>query len=437
MRLSSLRDWLRWQEGLHPRAIDLGLERVTAVAARLGIDRSAARVITVAGTNGKGSTVAYLEAVLRASGYHPGAYTSPHLQRYNERIRIGGREATDKALVAAFEAVDEARVDIPLTYFEFGTLAALVLFRQAGCDIWVLEVGMGGRLDAVNILAAHVAVLTNVELDHTDWLGPDRDSIGREKAGIMRPGRPVILGSAAMPGSVTAHAARLGCEQRRLGTDFDFGAESETGCWWWRGRGAPLCGLPSLSLAGHHQRANAALALAALEALGEPTTRLADAARRGLPRVRLPGRQQWIAGPPDWLLDVAHNAAAAAQLASRLHGRPKRGRVHCLFGLLQRKDLDGVVTPLLPLVDRWYLLELADGEALATERVADYLRSREARIAGIGSADELVPAVDGEAGAADCIVAFGSFRVVAKILHELRVLGRLEQESYDHLSGLA
>ncbi|MCO6440436.1 MAG: bifunctional tetrahydrofolate synthase/dihydrofolate synthase [Nitrococcus mobilis] len=425
MHRSSLRDWLRWQEGLHPRTIELGLQRVAAVAKRLGVDRTGAPVITVGGTNGKGSTVAYLEAMLWALGYHPGTYSSPHVQRYNERIRIDGREATDETIVAAFEAVDEARADIPLTYFEFGTLAALHLFRAAKCDVWLLEVGMGGRLDAVNILAADVAVLTNVELDHTDWLGHDRDSIGREKAGIMRPNRPVILGSAAMPRAVMAHARCLGSDTRRLGREFDFGAPVGAVHWWWRGRSAHLSELPLPGLSGQHQLANAAAALAALEAFGESATRLAAAARRGLPRVRLPGRAQWFAGPPDWLLDVAHNAAAATRLAALLRARSGPGRVRCVFGLLQRKDLAGVVAPLLPLVDQWYLLQLADDEALAAARVAAHLRAYEAQIASIGSAHELVNRVHGEADMADCIVAFGSFRVVAEILHELRLLGRL------------
>ncbi|EAR21438.1 bifunctional tetrahydrofolate synthase/dihydrofolate synthase [Nitrococcus mobilis] len=421
MRCSSLRDWLRWQEGLHPRTIELGLERVAAVAKRLGVDRSGARVITVGGTNGKGSTVAYLEAMLRALGYHPGVYSSPHVQRYNERIRIDGREATDEAIVAAFEAVDEARSDTPLTYFEFGTLAALHLFQLTQCDVWLLEVGMGGRLDAVNILAADVAVLTNVELDHTDWLGHDRDSIGREKAGIMRPGRPVIFGSVAMPCTVTAHARCLGSDARRLGRDFDYGSPVGVPHWWWRGRSVHLSELPLPGLSGCHQLANAAAALAALEAFGEPAARLADAARRALPRVYLPGRAQWLAGPPDWLLDVAHNAAAAARLPALLRARSGSGRVRCIFGLLRRKDLAGVVAPLLPLVDQWYLLQLADGEALAAAHVAAHLRANEARIAAIGPAHELVSRVCGEAETVDCIVAFGSFRVVAEILHELRL----------------
>ena len=419
MRFSTLGDWLHWQEGLHPRAIDLGLERVAIVARRLGIDRPRARVITVGGTNGKGSTVTYLEAMLQALGYRPGAYTSPHLLRYNERIRIAGQEATDEAIIAAFEAVDQARSDISLTYFEFGTLAALHLFRAAACDVWLLEVGMGGRLDAVNILDADVAVLTNVDLDHTDWLGHDRASIGREKAGIMRSGRPVILGSAAMPDSVTAYATRLGSDSRSLGRDFDFGQESGTRHWWWRGRGAHWRGLPLPGLTGPHQLANAAAALAALEALGEPAKRLHSVARRILPQVRLAGRQQWIAGPPDWLLDVAHNAAAAARLAARLRAVPVPGQVRCVFGLLRRKDLDGVVTPLLPLVDQWYLLELAGGDALAAASVAAHLRAYDARIASLGAADELVARVRRESDRADCIVAFGSFRVVAEIMRAL------------------
>lgn len=419
MRFSTLGDWLHWQEGLHPRVIDLGLERVAIVAGRLGIDRPRARIITVGGTNGKGSTVAYLEAMLQALGYRPGAYTSPHLLRYNERIRIAGREATDEAIVAAFEAVDQARSDISLTYFEFGTLAALHLFQAAKCDVWLLEVGMGGRLDAVNILDADVAALTNVDLDHTDWLGHDRDSIGREKAGIMRSGQPVILGSADMPSSVTAYAAQLGSDPRGVGRDFDFGQESEARHWWWRGRGAHLRGLPLPNLAGRHQLANAAVALAVLEALGEPIRRLDSAAREILPQVRLSGRQQWVAGPPDWLLDVAHNAAAAVQLAARLRAIPVQGQIRCVFGLLRRKDLDGVVMPLLPLVDQWYLLELAGSDALAAASVAACLQTYDAQIASMGATAELVARVRRESDRADCIVAFGSFRVVAEIMRAL------------------
>ncbi|HET8700155.1 MAG TPA: bifunctional tetrahydrofolate synthase/dihydrofolate synthase [Nitrococcus sp.] len=419
MRFSTLGDWLRWQEGLHPWAIDLGLDRVGTVARRLGVDRTGARVITVGGTNGKGSTVAYLEAILQASGHRPGAYTSPHLQRYNERIRIAGQEATDEAIIAAFEAVDQARSDITLTYFEFGTLAALYLLRAAQCDIWLLEVGMGGRLDAVNILDADVAVLTNVQLDHTDWLGHDRASIGREKAGIMRPGRPVILGSADMPRSVTEQAARLGSEPRSLRRDFDFGRQARADHWWWRGCSAHWQELPLPGLAGRHQLANAAAALAALEALGEPVARWESAARRVLPQVQLAGRQQWVAGPPDWLLDVAHNAAAAARLAVRLRTIPVQGQIRCIFGLLRRKDLDGVAAPLLALVDQWYLLELPDGDAWPAAQIAAHLLARGARIAAAGATDEVLARVRCESGIDDCIVAFGSFRVVAEVMREL------------------
>lgn len=420
MRFSTLGDWLRWQEGLHPRAIDLGLERVAVVASRLGVDRAGgARIITVGGTNGKGSTVAYLEAMLRALGHRPGAYTSPHLQRYNERIRIDGREAADTAIVAAFEAVDQARADISLTYFEFGTLAAFYLFRAAGCDIWLLEVGMGGRLDAVNVLAADVAVLTNIQLDHTDWLGYDRASIGWEKAGILRPGRPVIFGSIDMPHTVTDRAEQLGSDPRRLGRDFDFGLERATQRWWWRSHGAHLSGLPSPGLAGQHQLANAAAALAALEALGKPIMRLTGAVHRALSQARLPGRAQWITGPPDWLLDVAHNAAAAARLAAVLRTRARNGQIRCVFGLMRRKDLEGVVAPLLPLVDQWYLLDLTDNEALAAANVARRLQAYDARVASVGPVGELVAQVRSDSTVDDCIVACGSFRVVVAILREL------------------
>lgn len=419
MRFSTLDEWLRWQEGLHPRMIDLGLTRAAAVAARMGLNRPAARVITVGGTNGKGSTVAYLEALLQTSGHRPGAYTSPHLQRYNERIRIDGREATDEVIVAAFEAVDRARSDITLTYFEFATLAAFHLFQAAECDPWILEVGLGGRLDAVNVLDADVAVLTNVELDHTEWLGHDREHIGWEKAGIMRANHPVIFGADDIPRTVLEHALQIGGELHRRGRDFDFGYEGVTGLWWWRGRRLRLSGLPIPGLAGGHQLVNAAVSLAALETLGMAAMLSQPSVCHALKRVSLPGRLQRFEGPPDWVLDVAHNAAAAARLAVLLQSMAPSGCIRCLFAILRRKDLDAVVTPLLALVDEWYLIELDEPEAMAAASVAARLQDCDVRIAAIGSAHEMVARVQREAGAQDLIIAYGSFRLVAAVMHAL------------------
>ena len=255
-----LQQWLAYIERQHPRTIELGLERVREVATRLGLERPAAQVVSVAGTNGKGSTVAFIEAIARAGGWKVGAYTSPHLLRYNERVRIDGREASDEALAGAFAAVEAARGSTPLTYFEFGTLAALWLFQRAGLDLAVLEVGLGGRLDAVNLVDADVAVITTVDIDHTDWLGSDRESIGAEKAGIARPWKPLVLGEVDSPSSVLRHAYAIGANALRLGSDF-FHEPVDEGHWRWREVGAELL-LPNPQLAAPVQRANAATAIA-------------------------------------------------------------------------------------------------------------------------------------------------------------------------------
>ncbi|MGN6227664.1 MAG: bifunctional folylpolyglutamate synthase/dihydrofolate synthase, partial [Dyella sp.] len=266
----TLAEWLAYQEGVNPRSIELGLDRVRAVWQRMGAPRVAPHVITVGGTNGKGSTVALLEAMLQAAGKRTGAFTSPHLLVYNERVRIDGRDADDASLVAAFERIETARLQgaeapIPLTYFEFGTLAALDLFARAGVDVAVLEVGLGGRLDAVNIIDADVAVITTVDLDHVDWLGPDRDSIGREKAGIARAGRPAIVGEAQPPNGLLAALAAIGARVERAGVDFH--VERLDHGWCWRHRDGTAMQLPDPALAAPVQYANAAAAIAALHAL--------------------------------------------------------------------------------------------------------------------------------------------------------------------------
>ena len=418
MRFERLQDWLAWQESLHPKLIDPGLERVSAVARRMGLDRAEVPVITVAGTNGKGSTVAHIDAMLRRAGHRVGAYGSPHMLAYNERVRIDGSDASDAQLMDAFAAIDEARGEISLSYFEFGTLAALWCFRQARCDVLVLEVGMGGRLDATNLLDADVAVVVSVALDHCEWLGPDRDSIALEKAGILRAGRPAVYGEPDVPGSLVDRASALGAPLAVAGRDFGARIGVDGGWSWWSRSGAARHRLPPPALAGDHQYANAAAALAALAAL-EPRLPVPDAAvRAALAEVRLSGRLQRIPGPVEWVLDVAHNAAACAGLAASLAAWPVAGRTIALFGLMRRKDLDTVIEPMLPVVDEWLVLPLPDEEARPASEVAAALRARGAEVHCPGSIEALRTSLAGRAAPGDRVLAFGSFRVVEMVLRE-------------------
>jgi dihydrofolate synthase/folylpolyglutamate synthase len=412
--MRTLDDWLQWQQTLHPRAIDLGLERVRRVAERMGLLRQDRPVITVGGTNGKGSCVAYLEAILASSGYRVGAYTSPHILRYNERIRIDRREVEDAVLVGAFERVDQARGDVSLTYFEFGTLAAFDLFDRAGCDCWVLEVGLGGRLDAVNVIDADVAVLTSVGLDHTDWLGPDRESIGREKAGIFRPGRVAVYGEPDMPQSVAAQAAALGAQLWWQGRDYGFDLSDER--WCFRGPRAHWTALPRPALLGSHQFSNAAAALAALQALSDRLPVSRGAIEQGLSDVRLAGRFHVLPGEVEWVLDVAHNRDGVACFADALRQRPPAARTYAVFAQMQRKELEPVLASIAGLVDAWWLLQLPDADARPASEVAAQLAAFGATVAGRDVPERLLPAVDDAAKAGDRVLAFGSFRTVEEAL---------------------
>ncbi|MEO8809889.1 MAG: bifunctional tetrahydrofolate synthase/dihydrofolate synthase, partial [Rhodanobacter sp.] len=339
----NLAEWLAYQERVNVRSIELGLDRVREVWQRMGAPRPAPRVITVAGTNGKGSTVALLEAMLTAAGLRVGAFTSPHLLTYNERVRIDGGLAGDAALIASFERIEAARGELPLTYFEFGTLAALDLFARAGVDVAVLEVGLGGRLDAVNIIDADVAVITTVDLDHMEWLGPDRDSIGREKAGIARRGRPAILGERDPPAGLLAALAACGARIERAGRDFH--VERHPRGWCWRHRDGTAMELPDPPLAAPVQYANAAAAIAALHALDQASitpSALFAAASAGLQEVRIAARLQALGGEPSLFVDVAHNPQAARALAEWLDEQPS-AIVHAVYGALSDKDVAGVM----------------------------------------------------------------------------------------------
>jgi dihydrofolate synthase/folylpolyglutamate synthase len=411
--------WLARLEARHPRAIDLGLDRIREVHARLGLVRPAPVVITVGGTNGKGSTVAFIEAIARAQGLRVGAYTSPHLLRYNERIRIDGHDARDADIVAAFEAIEAARGDTGLTYFEVGTLAALWLFERARLDLAILEVGLGGRLDASNVVDTDVAVITTVDLDHTDWLGGDVESIGFEKAGIARAWKPLVLGDDDPPSSVLRHAYAIGANTLRIGCDFFFDRDIGDG-WRWREVGFEV-ELPMPVLIAPSQLRNAAVAIAALRA--SPLTIDEVALREGVATARAPARLQRIErGGIEYVVDVAHNPQAARELAAWLARTPGAGRTHALFAALGDKDVAGVVAALAGEVDAWHLAGLPGHGPRALEVDAFAARLDGTAAAGATrwqTVAQALAAVGGSAAPGDRVLVFGSFHTAADALQAL------------------
>ncbi|MDH5821786.1 bifunctional tetrahydrofolate synthase/dihydrofolate synthase [Luteimonas sp. RD2P54] len=418
----TLADWLGHIERQHPREIEMGLERARAVAGRLRLAPPARRVISVAGTNGKGSTVAFIEAIARAAGWHVGTYTSPHLFEYNERVRVDGRPATDDALAAAFAAVEAARTvepPVPLTYFEFGTLAALWLFARQRLDLAILEVGLGGRLDAVNLVDADVAVITTVDLDHQDWLGADREAIGREKAGIARPWKPLVLGEDDPPSSVLGHAYAIGAPAIRAGSDFMF-ERLAGGGWRWREVGYAI-DLPEPQLAGAEQRRNAAAAIAALRALRRSVPRAAIV--QGVASAALPARLQRLhVDGVEVVIDVGHNPQAARTLADWLRAAPVPGRTRAVYAALADKDAPGVVAALQDAVDAWYLAGLPDAGPRGQESAAFAVRLAGSAAAG-GSVHATVAAALAaalaEASPGDRVLVAGSFHTAAAALAAL------------------
>ena len=412
--------WLDYIEQQHPKSIEMGLDRVREVSVRMKLEKPAKHVITVGGTNGKGSTVAFIESIARAAGLKVGSYTSPHLLRYNERVRIDGEEVSDTSLVAAFEAVEAARGETTLTYFEFGTLAALWLFQQSALDLVVLEVGLGGRLDAVNVVDPDVAVITTVDIDHTDWLGEDREAIGQEKAGIARPWKPLVLGEIDSPSSVLRHAYAIGANAIRLGSDF-FHEPVDQDHWRWREVGVEL-ELPNPALAAPIQRANAATAIAALRALDIdiPTGAFA----RGVATASVPGRLQRLdlQGVPV-IVDVAHNPQAARELAQWLQAEPVTGATHAVFAALSDKDVEGVVAALQQDVAYWHLAGLQDVGARGQD--VDALAARLAASAAASgsrhtSVAAALQAVRSAAEPGDRILVLGSFHTAAEAIRFLR-----------------
>jgi dihydrofolate synthase/folylpolyglutamate synthase len=419
----SLEEWLEWMEAHHPRQIELGLDRVAQVARQLALDHGGIPVVTVGGTNGKGSCVAFLDAILRAQGYRVGCYTSPHLLHYNERVRIDGESVTDAQLCAAFAAVEQALQGVSLTYFEFGTLAALWLFQRAALDVIVLEVGLGGRLDAVNIVDADVAVLTTIDLDHQDWLGPDRESIGREKAGIFRAGKPAICVDSEPPRTVPEYAARIGAQWLPVGAAFEFGVQADA--WSWSGAGLPHRAsyrdlpLPALPLP------SAAAALAALQCL--PLVVDEAAIRQGLRNVQLAGRfQQLRWRDTEIVLDVGHNPQAARWLAQRLAAAPRR--THAVFAIMADKDVDAVLDALQPQVATWHIGALSgNARALGVEALRERLSVHRAN--AVVPAPTIEQAFENalqETATGERVLVFGSFFTVAAVLARLQREGMID-----------
>jgi dihydrofolate synthase / folylpolyglutamate synthase len=428
--MRTLAEWLELQQAVHPRTIDLSLERVTEVAQRLGVATPAFRVITVGGTNGKGSVAAHAEAMLRAAGSRVGLFTSPHLVRYNERIRIEGAEATDAELIGAFEEIEAARRATTLTYFEYNTLAALLIFARRGIEVAVLEVGLGGRLDATNLVPADVAVVVSVGLDHRDWLGDSLESIGAEKAGIFRAGRVGVLGTSDMPASVYQIIEALPVRALIAGRDFTWEVLGER--WSYRGSGLRLEDLAPSRLAGSIQYRNAATALTAVAALGAAAPPAPGLDRTivnaALGDVRLAGRLQIVPGAIEWILDIAHNEPAARVLAQHLRERPPGERADgtrpctlAVAGVLADKDAAGIGAALAPLIDEWIVCALPGARGGSAAELAERLRLPRAQLT---LADSVVAGCRRAASLArpgDRVVVLGSFLTVGPALEWLRI----------------
>jgi dihydrofolate synthase/folylpolyglutamate synthase len=434
--MSSLEQWLAYQTQVHPQAIDLGLDRLQQVLDRLGWRAPKVPVITVAGTNGKGSVSGYCASIMAAAGYRVGTFTSPHLRDYRERITVHDRRVSAQELVSAFERIEAARGQVGLTFFEFNTLAALLVFEAAKLDAWVLEIGMGGRLDAVNVVDPDVAVVVSIGLDHQEYLGATLDAIAREKAGIFRRGRPAVLGSLDMPGVVEDTARRIGAALKRPGSEFTYVREGAG--WQYRGSRWHLPHLPAPALIGDIQYANAATALAALEEIDARLPISAAAVAQGLERVRLVARFQVIAparsGAPTWILDVAHNPAAARVLARNLRDRPGAGRTLAVCGVLTDKDAAGVAAELRDCVDAWWCVSTEGERGRSGEALANTVRLEVA--APVEAADSTsagCAAALAHANPGDRILVFGSFHTVGPALDWLEAhdfLSRTEDAEY-------
>lgn len=416
---TSLADWLTYLESLHPKTIALGLERVAQVRQQLNLQPNFPLII-VGGTNGKGSVCAMLESILHAAGYRVGCYTSPHLLVYNERVRVSKHQANDAELCAAFKKIEKVRGDVPLTYFEFGTLAAMQMFVEQKVDVAILEVGLGGRLDAVNVFDADVAVVTSIDIDHTDYLGDSREQIAFEKAGIFRAGKVAVFGDPDVPQAIRAEAQRIGAELWCLGAEFGFA--SHQGQWDFRGKKAARAALPFPALRGAYQLNNASAVLAVLDALKGRLPVSMEAVRRGLVEVTLPARFQMVPGKPTLILDVAHNPHAARSLAQNLAALPPSPKTYAVIAMLKDKDMAGVVAALKPQVDVWLAAGIdAPRGATADELGTVLLEAQAGEVLRFPSASEALHHACNQAGENDRILALGSFYTVAEVMRIRRL----------------
>ncbi len=401
----------------------MGLERVAQTRHALALNPSFP-LITVAGTNGKGSTSAMLEAILRAAGYRVGCYTSPHLEHFRERIRVDLAPVSDAKLIEAFIQIERARGNVPLTYFEFATLAAMLIFKHGNVDIAVLEVGLGGRLDAVNAFDTDCAVVTSIAMDHMDYLGDDREKIGFEKAGIFRAGRPAICGEPDVPASIREHAGKVGADLQCIGVDFQFNAEEAQ--WRFHGRRSTRSGLPYPALRGTYQLRNASTALAALDELRDTLPLTANDVRSGLIQAELPGRFQVLPGRPVVILDVAHNPHAAANLASNLRMMPSFGKTFAVFAMLADKDIHGVIAEVKHEISDWLISGITERRGASVERIEQELAAHglAARSTRFATVVEAFDEARRHARDNDRILVFGSFHTVGDVLRRLRAIER-------------
>lgn len=412
---NTLSDWLTYLESLHPKTIALGLERVAQVKQKLNLNPDFP-IITVGGTNGKGSVCAMLESVLHAAGYRVGCYTSPHLLHYNERVRIAKNQVSDAELCASFEKIEQARGETPLTYFEFGTLAAVQCFIEHKVDVAILEVGLGGRLDAVNVFDNDCAVIASVDIDHTDYLGETREAIAYEKAGIMRNGKVAICADADVPQAVRTQAQQIGAELWCIGGEFGF--TPHQGQWDYRGKVGSRNALPYPALRGAYQLGNASAALAALDVLKDCLPVSMEAVRRGLGEVQLAGRFQFVPGKPALILDVAHNPQAARSLAQNLAGLPSCPHTYAIFAMLKDKDMAGVAAALGSSIDTWLVAGITAPRGATAGELAQALKRGgvHGEILTFDNIAEAVSYAYNAAGENDRIITFGSFHTVAEVM---------------------
>ena len=433
MRFTSLSEWLKWQEGLHPSTIELGLERVSEVFNRLHSSLPPCPVITVAGTNGKGSSVALLESIYQNAGYRTGAYTSPHLLRYNERIHLNGEEVSDEMICESFERIDQARLnhtdqengeEISLTYFEFGSLAALDIFYRAKPDIIILEVGLGGRLDVVNIIDADVALITSIGIDHTGWLGHDRETIAIEKAGIMRKGRPVIFSSLDMPKSIKKVADEKGAILYQRGKDFDWQkgvgisqsvvTSERRSSWNWKSANKQRTALPLPNLHGYHQIDNAAGVLMVVECLADKLPVNQQQLKAALLSVSIAGRFQYQQGTPSHILDVAHNADSISCLVELLDEQACSGNTLAVLGMLEDKEHAEALSALISKISTWFIADLDVPRGMKASQLADVVKSLDSKasVACFESVKQAIQSADLAAENGDRVIIFGSFYTV-------------------------